>query len=211
MITDILKRLTDNYIKKPISNTYKLIKLFSDELTEVRDNLELIEDWRDVEKAEGNTLDLLGADLGEARKSRNDSDYRNALLFAIIKNTSGGDIERLNEIFETAVPGFDSITEGFEFDSPMDTEPASILVKILAQETNNIPFHEVDSVTAGGVRSHFELIYGANIKAVSDFEASLDTPFDSEIEIESSFESTESERYFYEAGVLHAGETGVLP
>ena len=211
MILDILKRLTDNYIKIPTSNTYKLIKIFADELTEAKEALELTEEWRDIEKAEGATLDLLGADLGEPRRNRNDSDYRNAILFAIIKSTSGGDIERLNEIFETAISGYIGIREGFEFEHPLSLEPAALLIKILAQDTNNIPFEEINSVIAAGIRAHYELLYGANVKAKSEFQAAMADNFEANIKIKSEFEAAENTRTFAEVGALNSGEGVVLP
>ena len=179
MIIDMLKRLTDNYIKKTTSNTYKLIKIFADELTEVKETLELTEEWRDIEKTEGATLDLLGADLGEPRRNRNDSDYRNAILFAIVKNTSGGDIERLNEVFETAIgDNFIGVqetwsqTDGAEYDG----EPAGLL--IMMRPGVQLPYSEIDRIIAGGVSARFYSISipVSNLQLGTSFE-SLDAIF----------------------------------
>lgn len=100
ILKDALKRLTYNYVKHPASNVYKIFKLFADELEEVKDTLDRTEIWRDIEEAEGNTLDLIGINVGQVRNGRTDEQYRQALLIAIARNVSGGDVERINEILE---------------------------------------------------------------------------------------------------------------
>ena len=129
MIVDILKRLTSNYRKDESSNTYKIIKLFTDELEEVKSSLQTIELWRDIEQAEGSTLDKIGVNVTELRNNRGDVEYRQALLVAIASNTSGGDIERINEILTVLLgDNFLGVREVWS-DPTYNFEPAAIAIR----------------------------------------------------------------------------------
>ena len=211
MLQDTLKRLTDNYDKEPSSTTYKLLKLVADELTEVKDTLQLTEDYRNITVAEGETLDNIGRNVNEFRLGRNDEDFRQAMLIKIASNTSGGDVERLNQILSVIVPGFQKITEGHKFEFPLNEESAAILVTVLAQEINNLPFLATNEITAAGIRTHWELIYQNNIKLISDFEALLAEAFESDIVLESEFSFLESSKVFPALGTFNAGEEVILP
>lgn len=179
MIVDILKRLTSNYRKDESSNTYKIIKLFTDELEEVKSSLQTIELWRDIEQAGGSTLDKIGVNVTEPRNNRGDVEYRQALLVAIASNTSGGDIERINEIL-TVLLGDKLIgvqetwnqADGAEYDG----EPAGLL--IMMRPGVQPPYREIDRIIAGGVSARFYSISipVSNLQLGTSFE-SLDAIF----------------------------------
>lgn len=59
----LLKKLTDNYVKSPASNIGKLFRIFYDEVQEIKQTFEKIERYRDIDEALGSTLDRIGKNL----------------------------------------------------------------------------------------------------------------------------------------------------
>lgn len=89
-VKSVVRLFTDHFRKDPESNTYKLMQLFSDELELLKETNNRIMDWRDIDKAEGMTLDLIGKNVLQPRGRLNDAAYRIALKSKIARNLANG-------------------------------------------------------------------------------------------------------------------------
>jgi hypothetical protein len=99
-VLDLLKhRLTDNYKKNPESNVTKLLSLIAEEIQKNEDAIEKIAEWRDIDIAEGKTLDKIGADFKQYRGLLDDEPYRVLIKSRIKRNLSDGSINTLIEFF----------------------------------------------------------------------------------------------------------------
>ncbi|MGG0757890.1 hypothetical protein ABE070_26450, partial [Brevibacillus laterosporus] len=84
----LLKKLTDNYVKSPGSNIGKLFRIFYDEVQEIKQTFKKIERYRDIDEALGSTLDRIGKNLNQPRSHLGDDSYRVLLKTKIKRNTS---------------------------------------------------------------------------------------------------------------------------
>ncbi|QIQ61224.1 I-like baseplate protein [Bacillus phage vB_BcM_Sam46] len=95
VLNKFIDRLTDNYDKSPNSNVYKLMQLATSILQEQENTLTKIGNWRDVDQAEGTTLDMLGANVRQYRGAASDEAYRILIKSKIKRNLSNGSINTL--------------------------------------------------------------------------------------------------------------------
>lgn len=91
-VKSIVKLFTDHFRKDPESNTYKLMQLFSDELELIKVTNDRILEWRDIDQAEGATLDLIGRNVIQPRYGVSDERYRIILKSKVAKNLANGTI-----------------------------------------------------------------------------------------------------------------------
>lgn len=151
------EHLTDNYKKEKNSNNYKILDLSHSQHIKLMDNVRLVELWRDMDNAEGITLDRIGRNVLELREGRNDIDYRKAIRIKIRGNLSAGTIEDINTLAQILFEeSFDTLRETW-WQELFKFEPAAIELSILntnqteQQLQNNIDF--LDTIArAGGVR-----------------------------------------------------------
>lgn len=88
-----IDRLTDNYDKAPSGNVYKLAQLTVEALQEQENVLQKIEDWNDVDQAEGTTLDMHGRDVLQDRGQAPDEVYRVLIKSKVLRLLSDGSID----------------------------------------------------------------------------------------------------------------------
>lgn len=88
----MIKRITDNYNRSENSNISKMMKLAAHHIQENEELLNRIHDWRDIDQAEGVTLDYIGRNIGQDRIGFDDATYRFLLKSRIIRNNSDGSI-----------------------------------------------------------------------------------------------------------------------
>lgn len=93
----LLSRLPDNLNKSPNSNISKLMQLVAHHSQEKRDLLNRIDEWRDIDKAEGETLDRIGRNVQQPRGQASDEVYRIMIKARIIRNLSNGSINTIIE------------------------------------------------------------------------------------------------------------------
>lgn len=86
----IVGHLADYFDKRPTSNIFKLTSIFSEELQELEETNNFVRTWRDIEQAEGTTLDKIGDDVKQLRGSASDEVYRVLLKAKIARNLSDG-------------------------------------------------------------------------------------------------------------------------
>ncbi|KMZ43993.1 MULTISPECIES: hypothetical protein [Bacillales] len=95
----LIKKLTDNYVKGPASTIGKLFRVLTPELEELKQTIEKIALYRDIDAADGATLDRIGKNLKQPRAHLGDGAYRTLLKTKIKRNTSRGDINTIIEVF----------------------------------------------------------------------------------------------------------------
>jgi hypothetical protein len=97
----LVKRLTDNYKKNPESNIGKLLSIIDFELDRLKETYKLIDSYRAIDNATGQTLDNIGKNVLQERGGMDDITYRLFLKVKIRSNLSGGQIETINDIMTT--------------------------------------------------------------------------------------------------------------
>lgn len=95
VLNRLVDRLTDNYNKNVDSNVNKLMQVAALSIQENEDVLTQIQEWRDIDKAEGTTLDRIGNNIQQNRGKAPDSLYRVLIKSKIRRNLSDGSINTL--------------------------------------------------------------------------------------------------------------------
>lgn len=154
----LLRRLTGSYAKEPGSNVHKLMQLLTEEMDDGEGALETVREWRDIDKAEGTTLDRIGRNLDEPRGNKPDGVYRQYLKMKIVANLSGGEAETLNNVLGVLLGDkFIRLHEGWDY--PLVGEPAAVLVEHGPaadwREVADIDLEVVRRATAAAVRVSF--------------------------------------------------------
>jgi len=123
----IVNRFADYFNKHPNSNISKLMRIFSDELLELNTTTQRVSDWRDIESAEGVTLDDAGTNINQPRGVATDEVYRILLKSKIARNLSDGSINTIIQVLATAlsVPTT-QIKIQEKWNDELEPEPAAI-------------------------------------------------------------------------------------
>lgn len=158
--TDMLSRLTDVYRKGPQSNIGKVIKILTDELDLLKTTFDRIEEWRDVEKAEGAVLDDLGMNVGQPRGAATDEIYRILLRSKVARNFSDGTIDTIIRVISIAVNADPKEIRIQElYNDQNNPEPAAIgIIQIPLRKLNEVGISPkqfvqiVQKTVAAGVR-----------------------------------------------------------
>ncbi|ADE87503.1 hypothetical protein [Deep-sea thermophilic phage D6E] len=158
--TDMLSRLTDVYRKDPQSNIGKVIKILTDELDLLKTTFDRIEEWKDVDKAEGAVLDDMGVNVGQPRGSATDEIYRVLLRSKVARNFSDGTINTIIRVISIAVNADPKEVQIQELYNDMNRpEPAAIgLIQIPIRKLNEVGMSPkqfaqiVQKTVAAGVR-----------------------------------------------------------
>ena len=95
MISAMLARLTDAYTRDPDSTLGRLLQVLAGELEDAQAALETTRDWRDIDQAEGATLDRIGANFEQYRGAAEDSVYRVLLKSKLARNLSDGAVDTI--------------------------------------------------------------------------------------------------------------------
>jgi len=78
-----------------------LVGIYVDQIQEIEFAISDIISSRNIDKAMGDSLDIIGERVGESRAYRTDVDYRIAIKFKIFLNTSNGEPETVIEALKT--------------------------------------------------------------------------------------------------------------
>lgn len=114
----LLRKLTDVFTKNPNSNIGKLFLIISEQFEDIESATTNIDNWRDIDQAEGSTLDLIGAARGQQRGKLSDELMRVLIRARIARNNSDGTI--------------DSIIQALALS--LNTAPSTIKIKALWSE-----------------------------------------------------------------------------
>lgn len=157
------ERLPERFRKpRNLDLYYVLYGLGYDEMYKA---LEGVKDSRDVDKAYGKTLDLLGANVGEFRTDNMSDDlYRLYIKVRIISNLSLGDIPTINYVMSTLLgDDYVSIKEGFLDGDYLYDEPAALRLSI-TDTADIVPYEILERIKAAGIRILIDQIYALKFK-----------------------------------------------
>jgi hypothetical protein len=142
-VRDMLRLLTDNYNKSPQSNIGKLLSIINDQLNDLLQTLDTMEQWRDIDLAEGTTLDGIGQNVAQPRGAASDQVYRILIKTKIARNLSRGDINTVIRVIALAVKAEYSEIEILEkYTETLEPEPAAI--SLLRLPLSRISDSEID-------------------------------------------------------------------
>jgi len=106
---------------------------------------------RNIDKASGKSLDLLGENVGQIRQGEDDELYRRLIKVRIIANLSNGDIPTMNYVLSILVKEvYNGLEEAWRYDK-YDNEPAAIVLKI-TDFMRNFPFEIIEKIKSAGVK-----------------------------------------------------------
>lgn len=126
-VRDMLRLLTDNYNKSPQSNIGKLLSIINDQLNDLLQTLDTMEKWRDIDLAEGTTLDGIGQNVAQPRGAASDQVYRILIKTKIARNLSRGDINTVIRVIALAVKAeYSEIEIKEKYTETLEPEPAAI-------------------------------------------------------------------------------------
>lgn len=91
-------RLPERFRKANNENLYYV--LYHDGFDDIYTGLESVRDSRNIDKASGKSLDLLGANVGQFRNGEDDDFYRLLIKTRIIANLSIGDAQLLTRSYQ---------------------------------------------------------------------------------------------------------------
>lgn len=117
---------------------------------------------RNIDRAKGNTLDLLGSNVGQFRQGEDDELYRNLIKVRIIANMSIGSIPIINKFLSILVKDVYLGLEEAYLSNEWDNEPAAFRL-ILNKYAGKLPYEIIERIKDAGVRVLFELRYGESL------------------------------------------------
>lgn len=137
---DMISRLTDVYQKSPLSNVGKIITILTDELDKLKDTFDRIEEWEDVDNANGKALDDLGENVVQARGSATDEVYRIMLKSKVARNLSDGAINTIIRVLAIALNvEYSEIRIKELYNDAENPEPAAIgLIQLPLRRLNEV-------------------------------------------------------------------------
>ncbi|MEI2392220.1 DUF2612 domain-containing protein [Priestia megaterium] len=168
LFKEMISKLTDLFTKNENSNIGKTIRVFSDELEQVQATLEKTEQWRDIDDAEGTTLDLIGENVGQMRDNSSDEQFRLLIKTKIFSNLSIGDIESVNQLLRIYLGDqFVSAEEGWQLEgTPFDGEAATLFITVKGDgNTKGLPFDRTSRIVASGVGTQWDYIFERSLMA----------------------------------------------
>ncbi|MCP1176192.1 DUF2612 domain-containing protein [Bacillus sp. 1663tsa1] len=126
----LIDRLTDNYSRGENTNISKIMKLSAYHIQENEDLLHQISEWRDIDQAEGVTLDYIGRNIGQDRMGFNDNIFRVLLKSRIIRNNSDGSIPTIIRFLSFILEIEKQIIRVQEKWRTLDDEPVGLHIEI---------------------------------------------------------------------------------
>ena len=198
----MLRRITENYSKDPDSNVGKLLNIAATEIEDLEETANKIRLWRDIDEAEGETLDRIGYNVQQWRGQADDGIYRILIKSKVARNRSDGSV---NTIIEVLAITLDTEEENIVVQELWETEPAAIQVDVPTALLNEIGFsftqfgRLVNRIVAAGVR--------ANVLLQGTFELSETLESDSE----AGFSDTNQEVGGYLGAVYDPADDPDLP
>ena len=168
LLDTMLSKLTDAFTKNKESNIGKLFSIVATQFDDITNALDRMEEWRDIDLAQGKALDHIGEYIvGEYRSKDDDEYYRLRIKARIIANfLSNGDIASINQLFQLFFDkSFISVQEMWAIQDPIiEKEPAAIL--ITTKSHKYIPFLTTLFQHVGGVSVNWHVILESAVTIV---------------------------------------------
>lgn len=104
-VKEIVSYFSDHFErgKRKGGTIYNLVSLFADELALIKETNTLMLEWRDIDRARGQTLDLIGSNINQPRGKATDEVYRILLKSKIARNLSDGTVDTIIQVVATAL------------------------------------------------------------------------------------------------------------
>lgn len=137
MLKDLLSMLVDAITKNEDSNIGKLFTIVDEQLTDIDDTLNTMEEWIQIDKAQGKALDDIGEDLNQYRGKATDEIYRVMIRGKMARSVSDGTINSMIDALSKTLnckPTDIQIASSIELG---EGEPNSIVVKKAPLEALN--------------------------------------------------------------------------
>lgn len=171
---EAFSRLPERFRKPNNKKLYYV--LYGYGFDEMEKALEGVEDSRDLKKASGRALDLLGANVGQLRQGEDDERYRLLIQTKIIANLSMGDIPTINHVLTTLIDDeYLGLVEGFK----EMREPASFFIDFDGFTNQDLDVL-ISRVKAAGVAYKTRRVYETDVKfsvvAISGEEIVISQP-----------------------------------
>ncbi|GBF73043.1 hypothetical protein PA598K_01328 [Paenibacillus sp. 598K] len=159
-VKDMLRRFSDAYNKSPTSNLGKLIGILHGQLAQLDETLERVREWRDIDAAQGTTLDRIGTNIVQPRGAATDEVYRVLLKSKIARNLSKTDVNTIIRVLAIALDcDYSDIRIVEKFADPLEPEPAAInLIRVPVRRLNEVGMSPIQfariiqKTVAAGVR-----------------------------------------------------------
>ncbi len=136
-VRDLLRRLPDFFNKQAESTLGKLLSIIAEELAKLETTQNRIRLWRDIDNAQGTTLDRIGVNVGQSRGTASDEVYRILIKSKIARNRSTGDINTIIRVLSVALSCPPSDVKIEEMWASAVPEPAAIsLIKLPMDKLN---------------------------------------------------------------------------
>lgn len=149
-------RLPERFRKPNNEKLYYV--LYHDGFDDIYTGLESVRDSRNIDKASGKSLDLLGANVGQFRNGEDDEFYRLLIKTRIIANLSIGDAPTINRVMSALIKEVYLGLEEVWWNRDHLFEPAAIKLQ-LGPIAKRIPYEIINRVKAAGVRVLIDLNY----------------------------------------------------
>lgn len=134
-LPDMIRKLIDVFTKKQNSNIGKLLLILSEQIDQLKDTFVKIENWRDINQAEGTTLDEFGRNVGQQRGKVSDELMRVLIKARIARNKSDG---TFNKMIEALARSLDTSPSTIKMKALYDEgEPAAIMIEGIPIEALN--------------------------------------------------------------------------
>ncbi|MEK4883488.1 hypothetical protein NST81_01985 [Bacillus sp. FSL W8-0223] len=137
MLKDLLSMLVDAITKNGDSNIGKLFTIVDEQLTDIDNTLNTMEEWIQIDKAQGKALDDIGEDLNQYRGKATDEIYRVMIRGKMARSVSDGTINSMIDALSKTLnckPTDIQIASSIELG---EGEPNSIVVKKAPLEALN--------------------------------------------------------------------------
>lgn len=154
----MMQRLTFNYNKLPSGNVYKLFSIISEEFQQIKATFDTISDWKNLDAAQGTTLDEIGVLVQEQRNGQNDEQYRLKLRFKMARNKSTSDINSIISSLSLILGLPKKDIRIYASDEPASYRLVFPIEKLRKSEiTTNEVIGLAESISAAGVRVILEV------------------------------------------------------
>ncbi len=148
------ERLPERFRKE---NNLKLYYVLYGGFDEVYRAFDEIRASRDLDKAYGETLDKIGANVGQFRLDEDDDLYRQLIKVRIIANLSLGNIPTINKVLSVLTKDvYLGLREAWD-KTEYQNEPAKIVVN-LSRSIENYPIELIERIKSAGVRVLTEIL-----------------------------------------------------
>lgn len=152
---ELLAEASDHWAKAGDSNLYNLFDCLTAPLNIASDNAEQVVDWRDITKAEGSTLDMIGEDKSVARVDSDDEFYRWLLKLRAMVFVNDPTIDNIERIVQAVFETKNYNLEVKPGNQVLITLPASVLPQNLSKRAILLEYIQSLPAAGFGITLHF--------------------------------------------------------